>query len=593
MYVQVPPDDPTTVYANSQMNNLYRYDWRINKSKNIRPLALLKEPPLRFNWLTPIHISPHNSQTIYVGSQYLLKSTDRGQSWQRISPDLTTNDPRKMVDSGGPISLENTGAEIHCTITTIAESPLAPGVIWIGTDDGLVWVTSDGGKKWMNVTRNIPGLPANTWCSRIEASHFDLGTAYACFDGHRHDDYETYVYMTSNYGQTWKSIKGNLPFGWVNVIREDPKNPYLLYVGTEFGIFASLDRGESWFSLKNNLPTVAVHDIIVHPRDNDLIIGTHGRGIWILNDISFLQEMNPDILEKEVHIFKPRAAVAFYPSSRRESFTPPSFAAKNPPYGLGLTFYFKEKPKEKPEVSIIEADGEIISQLSLPAQTGIIREYWNLQFVPRNKKGERISPPLTMALSLPLAPPGEYSLQLKVNGQVYQEKVIVEPDPLINYDAEAEKERFYLIADLLGLSRLLGQVTTSVRQMRRELDDLRRQLQGKKELIELNRKISQFDARLKDLEKEIAPSLNILSVSREQALRGGPINMLMLNLASSLTGYPGMPTQTDREQLRELDQAITGLVNLFHELLSAMSSLNRELEKQALKTMKIPEKIKN
>ncbi len=593
MYIQVPPDDPMTVYANYQMNNLYRYDWRIGRSKNIRPLASLKEPPYRFNWLTPIHISPHDSKTIYVGSQYLLKSSDRGQSWQRISPDLTTNDPRKMVDSGGPISRENTGAEIHCTITTITESPLVPGLIWVGTDDGLVWITRDGGQKWTNLTKNIPGLPPNTWCSRIEASHFDPATAYACFDGHRHDDYETYVYKTNDYGKTWKSIRGNLPFGWVNVIREDPKNHNLLYVGTEFGIFISLDGGESWLSLKNNLPTVAVHDILIHPRDNDLIIGTHGRGIWILDDIAFLQEMKPDILEKPVHIFKPREVVAFYSSSRRESFTPPVFAAKNPPFGLGLTIYFKEKPRQKPEIAIIDSNGEVISQLSLPAQAGIIREYWNLQFVPKNRQGERISPPLTVSINLPLVPPGEYTIELKVDGQIFKEKAIIEPDPLISDDRDADKERFELIADLIGLSRRLSQVTTSIRQIRREFDELKRQIEGNKGLRKLSNKINQLETKLNSLEKEVAPSLTTLSISREQALRGGPINMLIINLASSITGYPGKPTQTDKEQVKELDQAIAGLVNLFNDLLPALSALNGEIEKYGLKTIKIPEKIKN
>jgi len=593
MSVQIPPDDPLTVYANYQMNNLYRYDWRINRSKNIRPLASLREPPLRFNWLTPIHLSPHNSKTIYVGSQYLLKSTDRGQSWQRISPDLTTNDPRKMLDSGGPISRENTGAEIHCTITTIAESPLFPGLIWVGTDDGLVWITRDGGRNWSNLTKNIPGLPPNTWCSRLEASHFDPGTAYACFDGHRQDDYETYVYLTTDYGQTWKSIRGNLPFGWVNVIREDPKNSRLLYVGTEFGLFASLDRGESWFSLKNNLPTVAVHDIAIHPRDNDLIIGTHGRGIWILDDISFLQEMSPEILDRPVHIFKPRPAVAFYPSSRHESFTSPTFFAKNPPYGLALTIYFKEKPKEKPEISIINSEGETVSQLFLPAQAGITREYWNLQFIPKNRQGERLAPPLTVSLSLPLAPPGEYTVQVKVDGQIYQEKSVIEPDPLINYDGAADKERLEIFADLIALSRRLSQITTVVRQMRRELDDFKRRLKEKKEPLGMEKKIGEFEAKIKDLEKEVTPSLATYSISWEQALRGGPINMLLINLASSLAGYPGPPTQTDREQIKEIEQALSFLVKAANETLVRMAAWNQELKKHGFSPMKIPDKIKD
>ena len=277
-YAQVDPTDPNIIYSNYQMNGLYRYDMRIKKSKAVRPEASLKEPPYRFNWNSPIYISPHDPKTVYTGGNYLFKTTNGGHSWEIISPDLSTNDPNKQKDSGGPITLDNTGAEIHCTIITISESPMEKGVIWCGTDDGNVQITRDNGKTWTNVVKKIRGLPPNTWCSRIEASHFEAGTAYAAFDGHRHDDYGTYVYKTTDYGDTWKSIKGNLPLGWVHVIKEDLKNKNLLFVGTEFGIFASLDSGLSWFSLKNNLPTTAVRDIAIHPRENDLIIGTHGRG---------------------------------------------------------------------------------------------------------------------------------------------------------------------------------------------------------------------------------------------------------------------------------------------------------------------------
>ncbi len=594
MYVQVPADDPFTVYANYQVNNLYRYDWKINLSKNIRPLARLKEPPYRFNWLTPIHISPHDSRTIYVGSQYLLKSSDRGLSWVRISPDLTTNDPRKMVDSGGPITKENTGAEIHCTITTISESPLTPGLIWCGTDDGQVWVTRDGGNNWTNLTRNFPGLPPNTWCSRLEASHFDPGTAYASFDGHRHDDYGTYVYHTTDYGRTWKSIKANLPFGWVHVVREDPKNPRLLYVGTEFGIFASLDKGESWFSLKNNLPTVAVHDVAVHPRDNDLIIGTHGRGIWILDDISFLQEMSPEVLEKDIHVFKPRPATAFYPSSRRDTYTPPTFSGKNPPYGLAITLYLKNKPKERPRVSIINAEGEVVSELWLAAFSGLQREFWNLRFVPKNKEGQRLSPPLTVALTLPLIPPGEYNLEIDVDGQKVREKALVEPDPLIAFDANAHQARSDLLAEIIVFSRRLNQAITVVRQIRRQFDDLNRQLEKEKMPAEIKDKLGSFSTALKALEKDVLPSgIGSFSLTREMALRGGSISSLILNLASSIASYPGWPTQTDQQQVTELNQAVEKIIQRVNQLTQEeIPALNSTLEKQNLKPLAIPEKIK-
>lgn len=594
MYVQVPPDDPLTVYANYQMNNLYRFDWRLRKSKNIRPLALLKEPPYRFNWLTPIQVSLHNTKTIYVGSQYLLRSSDGGQSWEKISPDLTTNDPRKLVDSGGPISKENTGAEIHCTITTISESPLAAGVIWCGTDDGQLWVTKDAGKTWNNVSKNIPDLPPNTWVSRVEASHFDPAVAYVAFDGHRNDDYNPYIYQTADYGQTWKSLRANLPFGWVHVVREDLKNANLLYAGTEFGIFASLDRGESWFSLKNNLPTVAVHDIAIHPRDNDLIIGTHGRGIWILDDISFLQEMNPHLLTKTVHIFKPRPVTAYYLSSRRESFTPPTFVAKNPPYGLGITIYFREKPKEKPRVAFLNREGEVVAEFLLPAQPGLQREYWNLQIVPKNKEGKRVSPPLTVAMTLPLMPPGEYKVELTVDGQTFEEKAVVVSDPRVPYDPVADQARFDLLAEVISFGHHLNQAITAVRQVRRELEEVKKQAEKESAAPDVRKKIEAFDAKLKGLERKVLPpSMTAYSLSREEALRGGGISSLILNLASSISGYPGAPTKTDETQAAEIGRAVAELIKAVNEFNQIeVPALNSFLKTKKLKTIKIPEEIK-
>jgi len=214
-YCEVDPTDYNIVYGNSQMNGLYRYNLELDRSKDIKPMAPLDEPPYRFNWNSPVLISPHDHSTIYTGGNYLFKSEDQGYSWEIVSPDLSTNDPSKLRDSGGLITPDNTGAEVHCTIYTIAESPLEKGVIWCGTDDGNVQITRNGGENWKNVVENIPDLPPHTWCTRIEASHFDAGTAYAAFDGHRSDDYAAYLYKTTDFGETWTSIKGNLPFGWI------------------------------------------------------------------------------------------------------------------------------------------------------------------------------------------------------------------------------------------------------------------------------------------------------------------------------------------------------------------------------------------
>ncbi|MBU1185756.1 MAG: hypothetical protein KJ908_02575, partial [Acidobacteria bacterium] len=333
-YAQVDPEDHTVVYGNSQMNGLYRFDLKTGLSKTIRPLASLKDKPYRYNWNAPILISPHAAKTVYTAGNVLFRTRNGGVTWETISPDLTTDDPDKQKDSGGPITPDNTGAEVHCTIITITESPVEAGVIWCGTDDGNVQVTRDGGKTWANTVGNIMGLPPNTWCSRIEASHFKAGTAYVAFDGHRTDDYGTYVYKTSDFGKTWTSVRGDLPFGWVHVIREDLKNPNLLFVGMEFGVFASLDGGRSWFSPGKPLPTLAVRDIAVHPS-GDLIIGTHGRGVWIMDDILPLQEMTPEVMAKDVYFFPIRPATRYFPSSRYEVFSADEFSVSNPPYGMG------------------------------------------------------------------------------------------------------------------------------------------------------------------------------------------------------------------------------------------------------------------
>jgi len=400
-YAQIDPNDHNVIYANSQMNGLYRYDMRIKKSQTIRPLARVEDPPYRFNWNSPIHISPHDSKIVYTGGNYLFKTTDGGHSWKIISPDLSTNDPEKQKDSGGPITPDNTGAEIHCTIITIAESPVKSGVIWCGTDDGNVQITQDGGQTWKNVVKNIKDLPPNTWCSRIEASHFDQGTAYAAFDGHRHDDYNTYLYKTDDFGKTWTSLKGNLPFGWIHVVRGDLINKKLLYVGTEFGLYASLDGGQTWFSLQNNLPTVAVRDIAVHPKENDLIIGTHGRGIWILDDIKPLQEMNPQVFKSDFHLFGIRPANLYYMSSSGEPSSRPVYSGKNPDYGMILTAYVKDKPKEKPKIFIKNTEGETVHEFTLPTRKGILRHVWNLQIIPKTKDGKVVKPTGVGMIALP------------------------------------------------------------------------------------------------------------------------------------------------------------------------------------------------
>ncbi len=292
-FAQPDPNDPDIVYAESQDGNLLRRNVKTGENKGIRPREGEGEAKFRFQWNSPIVISKFNSNTIYYPGNFLFKSTDRGDNWVKVSPELTTNVDRNTLQIMGKVPDKNTrsrhdGVQQYPTTTTISESPVNQNVLWAGTDDGNLQVTKDGGANWKNVVEKVSGVPKGTYVSRVVASKFNEGTAFATFDGHRNGDFKVYVYMTMDFGESWKSIVSNLPQnnGIANVIREHPRNANLLFVGTEYGMFISWDKGGSWMKFKLNLPTVPVDDILIHPRDNDLILGTHGRSIWVMDDIT-------------------------------------------------------------------------------------------------------------------------------------------------------------------------------------------------------------------------------------------------------------------------------------------------------------------
>ena len=593
-FAQVDPADSNTIYSNSQMNGLSRYDLRIKKGKSIRPQAPLQEPPYRFNWNSPIHISPHDPKTVYTGGNYLFKTADGGNSWEKISPDLSTNDPSKQKDSGGPITPDNTGAEIHCTIVTISESPVEKGVIWCGTDDGNVQITRDGGKTWKNVVKNISGLPPNTWCSRIEASHFEGGTAYAAFDGHRHDDYNSYLFKTSDLGKTWKSLKGNLPFGWVNVIRQDLKNKNLLFVGTEFGIYASLDGGQTWFSLKNNLPTVAVDDIAIHPRENDLIIGTHGRGIWILDDISPLQEMTDGLLQSDFYLFRIRPTTQYYPATTREMYGRVYYAERNPVYGMNIYAYFKAKPAEKPKVVIKNEKGEEVFQISLSAIEGLQRVAWNLQYLPKTKEGEEIKPSPMSFVASPYAASGEYTAELISGEKKSVQKGTVFSDSRFSLSDEDRTAQVSTTVDVMVLSKKMSSAITATRNIRQELSNFYKETEKKEGIKEeVRTSVKDFDGRFSALEKEIMPKGFGYRGSMEDALRGGSLQQLIMTVGSSVSGFPSAPTQTELSQLKDLTDALNALVDKLNAFIKdEIPKLNKILEANGLKPLKAPDEVK-
>src|SRR5207248_1660405 len=306
------PADADYIYAEYQGGEIGRVNRHTHEARNIKPRPNYNEK-LRYNWNTPIALSPNEKGTVYIGAQFLFRSRDHGQTWERISPDLTTNDPekQKQEESGG-VTVDNSAAEMHTTIYSICESPKNPNLIWAGTDDGNLQVTRDGGKSWANVVGNVKGLPKNAWVSYIDAGHFGEGTAYVTFDLHTFGDMRPYVYKTTDYGQTWTPLvsEGSPVRGYAHVVKEDLVRPDLLFLGTEFGLWVSLDGGRQWAQYKGgDLPSVAVRDLAIHPRDHDLVIATHGRGIWIVDDITPLRALTPETVASEVVFIKTQPSV--------------------------------------------------------------------------------------------------------------------------------------------------------------------------------------------------------------------------------------------------------------------------------------------
>ncbi len=437
-HVASDPGDPDIVYAESQGGNLFRLNRRTGERKNLKPVPKEGEPAYRFNWNSPFVISHHDSKTLYFGGNRLFKLTERGDRWDPISPDLSTQDPQKMTAAGS-------GAETHCTIVSLAESPLKAGLIWAGTDDGNIQVTQDGGATWTNVAANLaptsPGqagpavggasIPKNLYVSRLEASHFEEGTAYVAIDGHRSDIFSPFLFMTTDFGKTWKSIVGNLPLAEnargeprnapVKVIREDPRNRQLLFAGTEFGFYVSFDRGGKWLSLKNDLPTVAVDDIVIHPRDRDVVIGTHGRSIYVLDDITPLEELTPEVLAADVHLFSIRPALRSHYLPGNAAWGHRFFKAKNPPFGAYINYYLKAFTGEEVKITIADAAGKKVRELTGTQYPGFNRVVWDLQFdpigrVPASLSGEQPE----------LVPAGEYTVTLAVGEKKLSTKLVVE-----------------------------------------------------------------------------------------------------------------------------------------------------------------------
>ncbi len=632
-YAQVDAVEPWIVYTESQDGDLARRDLRTGQERGIGPEAKLGEPHYRFNWNSPVLVSAHDHQTIYYGGNYLFKSTNRGDSWARLGGDLTTGVDRNKLPVFGKVPDKTTlsrhdGVEEFPTITTMSESPVAPNVLWVGTDDGNLQVTRDGGKSWKNVCARVPGLPKGTYVSRVVASKYAEGSAYATFDGHRTDDYGIYIFFTPDYGETWKLVRNGIPdsAGSVHVVREHPRNANLLFAGTEFGLWVSWDRGANWSALKNNFPTVPVDDLQIQARENDLVLGTHGRSIWVLDDLTPIEQMDSSIANKEITFFTPRASTLWFLRGRRWSSGQKEFTAKNPAYGVLLNYYLKDavppepvkvakegdkdKDKSAPEtkkdetegkkegkvkISIYDKDNKLVREMEGPGAAGLNRTNWPLRYdvpsEPTDEQKEAIAAGYYDGPQGPLVDPGEYTIKITAGAKEATEKVTVEEDPRITLSVvdramrRAARDELYAMAKastrdrttIVGLQSALKAAMEKWKKDAEKKDGTKIPEDVQKQAEALEKKV---DAIAKKYQRE---KQGLGNAGPPFEWRPAPLPDQVETLMEDIDGFAAAPSVQQTEKIAELKpQVADGSIEVKRLLEQDLPALNKKMNEAGI-----------
>ncbi|HLK29841.1 MAG TPA: hypothetical protein VKT28_14780 [Puia sp.] len=520
-WVQPDPLDSNIAYAESQGGNIGRIDVRTTKSVNIQPQGAQNEGKLRWNWNTPIVIGVKNKKDLYMGAQYLYKSTDQGSNWARISPDLTTNDKLKQQqDSSGGLSADNTSAENHCTIFTIAESPLDENTIFAGTDDGNLQLTTDAGKTWTNLARNYAasGIPSQTWVSSIEPSHFNKDVVYATFDNHMYGDHKTYLGKSADGGKTWTMIKSTEFTGFAHKIREDIVNKNLLFLGTEMGLFATVDGGENWFRMKNHIPDYAlVRDIQIHPKTNDLILATHGRGIIVVDDITPMRNLTKDIIDKDVVLFDNKPITLTMGKWGDGGFpSTGGWNGGNPPSIDPIQYYFKERMSSGDvTIEVYDASGKLVQTVPGSKRKGINKVYWNLRMTP-----PKVASGGTKAdfgsFSAPMVLPGDYTVKLKAGDKEYTKSIkLVHDYSNPNFTLAQREAQYKTATDLYHLHEQLAGVVDEINNNQKML----KENEGKVKSDKVKKLLTEYNNKLETLRETLLASKQKSQFADEQKLR--------------------------------------------------------------------------
>jgi photosystem II stability/assembly factor-like uncharacterized protein len=578
------PVDPDLVYVEYQGGEISRLRLSTGENREIQPQPGAGEPDYRYNWNTPIHISPNDPGTLYIGSQFLFRTRDKGESWEKISPDLTTNNPdlQTQRQSGG-LTVDNSTAENHTTIYAISESPKNRDVIWVGTDDGNVQVTRDGGKSWTNVTGNLSGVPRGTWTSHVEASPHDEATAFATLDGHAKGDMKTYVLKTADFGKTWTSLvsDGGGLEGYAHILRQDPKNPELLFLGTELGLFVSVDGGARWARFTGNFPDkVAVRDLAIHPRDHDLIIATHGRGIYILEDLTPLRSLTRDVLEQEVAFLPSRSSVQIIPSSIQNFPGDDEFVGTNPAEAASITYWLKKRHMFGDlKVEVWNEKGELVTTLPGGKRKGINRVSWPMRLDPVKMPGGNSVVMSQYSFFGPRAPLGSYKVKLIKGDQTLESQVELASDPRSAHTAE---DRALQQETVLALYRQLERLTWLDESAVATRDGLRQRAAGLPKGDKLRTQLEKVANEYDRLHATLVATSEGGWLSGEEQLReklGG--------LYGGVNGYDGRPTRSQLDQKKvlegQLDQAVARLEAIGNGELAAV---NKALTARKLEPVK-------
>jgi photosystem II stability/assembly factor-like uncharacterized protein len=552
------PSDPDFIYAEAQGGTIGRVNRRTHETRNIQPLPGYKEGKLRFNWNTPIHMSATHPGTVYIGAQFLFRSKDHGQTWERISPDLSTNDPNKQKqEQSGGVTVDNSAAEMHTTIYAIAESPKNGDVIWAGTDDGNLQVTRDGGKTWTNVAPNILGLPKNAWVSYVEAGHFDEGTLYATFDLHTFGDMTPYAYKTTDFGKTWTSVLApdSQVLGYAHVIREDLVRPDLLFLGTELGLWISLDGGKQWAQYKGaEFPNVAVRDLAIHPRDNDLVIATHGRGIWIVDDITPLRALSADALTKDVLFVTAGPIEQRLNAGGGWVLGDAAFSGDNPPGDAVITYYQRKRHIFGDlTIEVFGPDGKSLGTIPSSKRRGLNRVQW-----PMRLKAPRVPTAASTAFGATVGPrvlPGSYTVRMTKDRKVYETRLQLVPDARTTH-TDADRQAQWDLS--MRLYDELGRMTDAVEKIntvRLGLEDRAAKLPATDSLAgRLRAASAQVDA----IRKRIVATKEGGAITGEERLRE-----YLSDLYGNVSSYDGRPSQMQIDRAAALSKELDDVVRDF------------------------------